>query len=412
MVDFFHFDLPLQLNVRRVMFFPVKINKLKIMLKILPPVGIIGGCIATIQNGSIFFGSVTALYILTYVVSIISDKQKKERISKDPRNSVNSDNLTFKGDDLQRYLDISIRDKMQIIPVLAEQLQSVINQTDEAAGGLTEAFIGINRQAKKQLQAVQGVFGNLSEQSSGDNIFSQTKKNLQELQTNFLTLTTFFDKSILMISEVLEQLKKIDSFALNITKIGKTTNILALNASIEAAKSGDAGSGFKVIASEINALSKNSSESIKEIAEINIDLTSKVNELKQEIQQVQAESRSIGIRTDELFVMTNNKIGGMLQETAEKMKNVADDAAVLSKEISKVVVSIQFQDITRQRIEHVISPLNKLYSDISEAINNLLNNNNLNIESTVSQTTDSLMDQYTMESEREILKKYNNQGTK
>lgn len=240
-------------------------KSLGLLLKILQPAGIIGGVIATIVSGSFLFGVVTALFALSYAFSFLVIKQTKT--IEDNENPA-CDKFKSYLAELEGHLDTSVRDKMQIIPVLTEQLQAVINQTDEAAGGLTEAFIGISRQAKKQMLAVKGVFGNLSEQSSNSNVLFQTQESLQEIQTNYLTLTSFFDKSILMISEVMEQLRKVDAFALDIEKIGKTTNILALNASIQAAHSGEAGNGFKVIASEINILSKSSNNSIKKITGI------------------------------------------------------------------------------------------------------------------------------------------------
>lgn len=383
-------------------------QSLGLLLKILQPAGIIGGVIATIISGSVLFGVATSLFALSYATSFFVVKQNKKIADVD-----NTACDTFKTylADLEVHLDTSVRGKMQIIPVLTEQLQAVINQTDEAAGGLTEAFIGISRQAKKQLQAVQGLFGNLSEQTSDNNILFQTQTNLQEIQANFSTLTSFFDKSIKMISEVMEQLIKVDAFALDIKKIGKMTNILALNASIEAARTGEAGAGFKVIASEINTLSKNSNNSIKEITDITENLTTKVNIIKKELQSVHQHSADIGIRTDELFRLTTGKIGTTLQDTAEKIKIIAQDAEGLTKEISKAVVSIQFQDITRQRIEHVISPLEMLNSDVIETIDKLIKKELNFSQSGENPLTDSLMKQYTMESEREILKKLNIQGT-
>jgi methyl-accepting chemotaxis protein len=389
--------------------FRVNSQSQELLLKILQPAGIIGGVISTIISGSLLFGLVTFLFALSYGISFLLTKQNKKNVAIDiPA----SDKFKTYLEELEGHLDTSVRGKLQIIPVLTEQLQAVISQTDEAAGGLTEAFIGISRQAKKQLLAVQGLFGNLSEQTSDNNILFQTQSNLQEIQTNFSTLTSFFDNSITMVSEVLEQLGKVNAFALNIEKIGKTTNILALNASIEAARAGEAGNGFKVIASEIKMLSKDSNNSIKEITEITEKLASNVNDIKQELQSVHQHSKSIGLRTDELFSQTTGKIGATLQDTAEKIKVIAHDAEGLTKEISKAVVSIQFQDITRQRIEHVISPLEMLNSDVIETIDKIIKKELDFQQIRVDPLTDSLMKQYTMESEREILKKLNIQGTK
>ncbi len=374
--------------------------------KILQPIAIAGGFTISFLNSNLLFGVIVTVFTISYVISLIPTQPKKEP---EPVDNKNVGSLESYLATLESRIDSSLENKLQIIPVLNEQLQSVIKQTDEAAGGLTEAFMGISRQAKKQLNEVQELFGNISE-NTGGNILSQTQENLQQIQSNFSTLTSYFDKSIEMISEVLEQLNKIDAFAENIVKIGKTTNILALNASIEAASSGETGRGFKVLAAEINVLSKKSNTSINEITEINENLTTKVNEIKHELVSVQEHSKTIEASTNELFSMTIGKIGNTLQNTAEKIQTIAKDAEGLSKKISQVVVSIQFQDITRQQIEHVIAPLELLKNELTNTIDGLLKIDPKSTSAEELSTTDSLMKQYTMESERDILKKFTDQN--
>lgn len=309
--------------------------------------------------------------------------------------------------DAIQHVTSAVKSKVSVFPILTEQLKAVINQTDSAAEGLITAFMGINRQAKKQLKSVQELFGNISEQS-GVSTLSETQQELQEIQSNFASMVTFFDRSIEMISDVVSQLSRVDQFALKIKKIGQMTNILALNAAIEAAHTGDAGSGFKVIASEINTLSKDSNSSIIEIAEITEKLTSNVGKIKQELESVHQDTMKIGERTDKLFSLAMGKIGETLQDAAAKMSTIAGDAAVLNKDISNVVVSIQFQDITRQRIEHVITPLETLQKEISEIIGRVESGETCLIQSPLSSTDSSLMEHYTMESEREVLRNLKN----
>jgi methyl-accepting chemotaxis protein len=305
---------------------------------------------------------------------------------------------------LETHLDSSVREQLEIIPVLTGQLQAVIDQTDEAAGGITGAFIGINSLAKKQLNDVKYLFGNLS-QSSANNVLLQMQDSLNEIKQNFSVLTSFFSKTLSMISDVVAQLCKVDDFASDIDKIGKITNILALNASIQAAHSGEAGLGFKVIASEINELSKNSTKSIHEITGITTNLTTQINAIKEELESVYKQSNTIELRTNELFQMTTEKINDTLHEIAEKINAIASDAEHLTKEVSKIVVSIQFQDITRQRIEHVITPLSTIQTDIIGIIDKLINKELSSTTSVSATSRDELLKQYTMESEREILNK-------
>lgn len=379
--------------------------------KVLQAVGIIAGVFSAFLSGNFLFVVVIFFFLISFVISFIPVKHKVMSDDIIDTNDVNHDEINSGISEAKRSLVSSLQGKLQVIPVLTEQLQSVIKQTDDAAAGLSEAFFGISRQAKKQLQTVRELFGNLSEQTSGDNSLLQTQDSLKEIQSNFSVLTSYFDKSLEMISEVLKQLSKVDKFASNVDDIGKATNILALNASIEAARTGKAGLGFKVIASEINDLSAKSNKSIKEITEITSNLTSQVNSIKKELELVLQQSKSIGTRTDELLSTATGRIGSTLQEAADKIKVVAGNAENLSKEIGKVVVSIQFQDITRQKIEHVISPLEILGKDMTETFNDFVNTDRKPLNEENSSLTDSLLRQYTMESEREVLKKFMNQNT-
>jgi methyl-accepting chemotaxis protein len=134
-----------------------------------------------------------------------------------------------------------------------------------------------------------------------------------------------------------------------------------------------------------------------------------VNSIKHELESVNRDTISIGDRTEKLFGMAMEQIGETLHNATEKMSTIANNAEVLNKEISKVVVSIQFQDITRQRIEHVISPLETLQNEFTETIKNIENGPDNEKRTTVERSADSLMSQYTMEAEREVLRKMNNQ---
>lgn len=349
----------------------------------------------------------TIAYIIFYYMGITHGR-KDARTGDAVSREAGAENIAEK-----EKVDIAplVKNKIIIFPVLTEQLKAVINQTDTAAEGLITAFMGINRQAKKQLKSVQELFGNISEQSGRNTLF-ETQQELQEIQSNFSSMVTFFDKSITMISDVVNQLGKVDQFALKIKKIGHMTNILALNAAIEAAHTGEAGSGFKVIASEINALSRDSSSSISEIAEITEKLTSNVNSIKNELESVNRDTVEIGKRTDTLFNTAMGKIGDTLRDAAAKMSSIAEDAEVLNKDISKVVVSIQFQDITRQRIEHVITPLETLQKEITALVQSTENGENGTTQPSLSSDDSELMGHYTMESERDILRKVKENSSK
>ncbi len=70
------------------------------------------------------------------------------------------------------------------------------------------------------------------------------------------------------ISELSQMAGNINNFVSTISKISEQTNLLALNAAIEAARAGDAGRGFSVVADEVRSLANNTNASANEVAEL------------------------------------------------------------------------------------------------------------------------------------------------
>ena len=108
---------------------------------------------------------------------------------------------------------------------------------------------------------------------------------------------------------------------------------------------------------------------------------------------------------------TLDTIDSTIADTKDKLAQLNIHAEALAGEISRIVVSIQFQDITRQRIEHVIEPLN----DFSQEIDSLIK------EMEESRTVEKFMEKdhriwlesrYTMTSEKEVLEKTLNKDEK
>lgn len=96
------------------------------------------------------------------------------------------------------------------------------------------------------------------------------------------------------ISEILSLAEQIDNISLYIKKIADQTNMLGLNAAIEASRVGEAGRGFSVVAGEIRKLSENSKETAPRIREITERIKSKINELikKSDLSLVNSENQS------------------------------------------------------------------------------------------------------------------------
>ena len=96
-------------------------------------------------------------------------------------------------------------------------------------------------------------------------------------------------------------------------------------------------------------------------------------------------------------------IDNVMNEVKIQLDELGKETESLARDISSIVISMQFQDITRQRIEHVIEPLFKLKSEMEEIIRRTKNISEKIHELEANSDTSWLEKIYTMESERKVM---------
>lgn len=179
----------------------------------------------------------------------------------------------------------SLKDGSDVMKKTVSSLVACAEENSKTTEELSESINDTSRTIQKvnsDISAIHNIMED-SKQTNAERILVADKmiRNAESLSTSISSKAEMTESDI---SEALENLHALDSInekVKRIQNIASQTNILAINASIEAARAGSAGSGFAVVADEIKNLSANSADAAKEI----FDVCKKMNDIIASIEQ-------------------------------------------------------------------------------------------------------------------------------
>jgi methyl-accepting chemotaxis protein len=242
--------------------------------------------------------------------------------------------------------------------VMDGHVRDVIEQTGEAAHAIIQQLVKVDSLAEVMAGDVAQLAGTLSRTETE---LSQVSAGNDQLVGRLISYFLHRDQQI---RALVDQMRELDQHVKQIEEVSRATNILALNAMIEAVRAGEAGEGFSVVADEVRKLAHRSAEAAHGIGTNIGDLTAKLDAVLSDDSQFDrdqdlpaaseetAMTRRLGGIASAQREMSA-MVSGILKDTVSAAEQVQRSSAALISETTEAVGYVQFQDISRQMLEHV-----------------------------------------------------------
>ncbi len=239
----------------------------------------------------------------------------------------------------------------RVIGIWARQLDNVREQIERAVTALTTSFGGIVERLDRTIGSSQSHSDRQAQDANRD--ADQAEEFLGEVINALRTMQASRNALTEEINAIVSRTAELQKMAESVRQIAFQTNMLSVNAAIQAAHAGDAGKGFAVVAHEVRLLSAASRETGQNINQ-------RVGDINAALLKIAERNRSVAGLDHEAIQKSEQNIRAVMQRQRERMESAAqaaqsvrNDSAQIRDEVEASLVQLQFQD----RVSQILAQL-------------------------------------------------------
>jgi len=256
----------------------------------------------------------------------------------------------------RKAIEADIKDSKPYIDVMHHQIGDSLTESEREVVVVIEQIDSLNAKSVQQREHIAQSVRSAGELTQNTQVRLENNQGIiAAIEMQLEAQTNDLKENFERIQGLAGDVRELTPLIKTITSIAQQTNLLALNAEIEAARAGSAGRGFAVVAFEVRKLAVLSTKAAADIA-AKIHATCKkvddeMSEARSSLEQHVAGNAMSHLTTDlgEMQMEFSKNSQLLLEVITEVDANYAENVIRLSEALGH----IQFQDVMRQRMEHV-----------------------------------------------------------
>lgn len=236
------------------------------------------------------------------------------------------------------------------------ELAQVQTLLSEAIVSLTNSFHSMHEHTQRQRDVSLAVTSGADGDKGGtrfDEFVKDTTAVMQRVVDSIVGNSKLGMELVELTESIAARTQDVQSILSEIGAIAKQTNLLALNAAIEAARAGEAGRGFAVVADEVRDLSGRTSQFSQQINKVIQDMQVTVKQTELAIQRMASQDLTFAFESKQNVEKIIGTMESQNQARMGALGQLGGIADEVDTQVGRAVTALQFQDIVSQLLGHV-----------------------------------------------------------
>lgn len=246
----------------------------------------------------------------------------------------------------------------QVLPVWKRSIEAARQQSEQSSNELVERFASISQQLDTTLGASAGV--TRLDPGTSDRLLEQHQPEIDALLQSSRAALRLRDDTLTTLEALAAPVGELGRLAREVQSIARSTQMLALNTSVEATRAGERGTGFAVVAHEVRQLAGQSRQ-------VGASIAAHVGRLQESVSDLRSRARAESVDDEELALQAEERarqivrgLLGSLGEVGRASRELHDTGRQVQSDIDQILMSLQSHDRFTQMLGSISEDIERL----------------------------------------------------